>query len=173
MCAWVSDLRDCADRVQAHAGVFGRTIELLYLWLKAFHIIFVVALMGSLLIYPRYKIHQLSSAPGEPLFDTLRDASNRLRRIIMTPSMVLVWVLGIAMIVVNPALLSGGWLYAKIVLVVILSAVHGYFLALGKRIDAGLGSDAQVPTGRQMRMLNEVPFLLMIVIVILVVVRPF
>ena len=145
----------------------------MYLWLKAFHIIFVVALMGSLLIYPRYKIHQLSSAPGEPLFETLREASDRLRRIIMNPSIFFVWGLGIAMLVVNPGLMSAGWLWAKLFLVVVLSGVHGYFITLGKRIDDGAGTDKKAPTARQMRMLNEVPFLLMIVIVILVVVRPF
>ena len=143
---------------------------MLYLWLKAFHIIFVIAWMGGLLIYPRYKIHQLSSKPGEALFDTLSDASNRLRRIIMTPAIVLVWFFGIAMVVSNPGLLSAGWLYAKILLVVALSGIHGYFVSLGKRIDTG---EKDQPTGRKMRMLNEVPFLLMIVIVILVVVRPF
>ena len=111
------------------------------------------------------------------MFDTLRDASNQLRRIIMTPSIVLVWVLGIAMLVVNPALLTAGWLQAKIALVLVLSAIHGYFIVLGKRIDAGAGNDADAegsgPTARQMRMLNEIPFVLMIGIVILVVVRPF
>ena len=54
---------------------------MLYLWIKALHIIFVIALMGGLLIYPRYKLHQIKSKPGDELFETMRDASNRLRRI--------------------------------------------------------------------------------------------
>ena len=143
---------------------------MLYLWLKAFHIVFVVAWMSGLLIYPRYKIHQMSSKPGEPLFETLSEASNQLRRVILTPAMLLVWFFGISMIVVNPALLSAGWLYAKIVLVLMMTGMHGYFVALGKKIDAGVKDGSE---NRQMRMLNEVPFLLMIVIVILVVIRPF
>jgi len=143
---------------------------LLYLWLKAFHIIFVIAWMGGLLIYPRYKIHQLSSEPGEPLFDTLSDAANRLRRIILTPAMLLVWVFGLSMVFVNPALLSEGWLYAKFVLVLALTGIHGFFVALGKKVDS---NDKTGPTHRQLRLYNEVPFLLMIVIVILVVLRPF
>lgn len=122
-----------------------------------------------MLIYPRYKIHQLSSKPGEPLFDTLHEASNRLRRVIMSPSIVLVWVFGVGMVASNPALLSAGWLQAKLVLVLALSAVHGWFVTLGKRIDAGVGTT----DARRMRLLNEVPFLLLIGIVILVVVRPF
>ena len=68
-----------------------------YLWIKALHVIFVIALMGGLLIYPRYKIHQLSSQPGEPLFETMKDASNKLRKIILNPSLVLVWVFGTLM----------------------------------------------------------------------------
>ncbi len=126
--------------------------------------------MSGLLIYPRYKIHQMSSEPGEALFETLSDASNRLRRIILTPAMLLVWVFGIAMIAVNTALLSEGWLYAKIALVLVMTGIHGYFVALGKKVDAGVKDG---PENRQMRMLNEVPFLLMIAIVILVVIRPF
>ena len=126
--------------------------------------------MSGLLIYPRYKIHQMSSEPGDALFDTLSDASNRLRRIILTPSMLLVWVFGISLIVANPALLSAGWLYAKLALVLVMTGIHGYFVALGKKIDAGVKDG---PENRQMRMLNEVPFLLMIVIVLLVVIRPF
>ena len=142
---------------------------MLYLWLKAFHIIFVVAWMASMLIYPRYKLHQLSSRPGEPLFDTLREASNKLRKIIMSPSIVLVWVFGLGMVASNPALLSSGWLQIKLVLVLVLSAVHGLFVSWGKRIDAGDGG----ASGNKLRIANEVPFLLLIGIVLLVVLKPF
>ncbi|MDX1293960.1 MAG: CopD family protein, partial [Hyphomonas sp.] len=69
---------------------------MLYLWVKAAHVVFVIALMGSLLVYPRYKIHQLSSKPGEDLFETMKDASNRLRKIILNPSLILVWIFGLA-----------------------------------------------------------------------------
>ncbi|MEM9620164.1 MAG: CopD family protein [Pseudomonadota bacterium] len=141
----------------------------IYLWLKAIHIIFVVAWMAGMLIYPRYKLHQLSSQPGEPLFDTMADASARLRRIILTPSMLIVWILGIGLIAHNTALLSTGWLWLKIVLVLALSGIHGFFISLGRKIDQG---DASVSTAR-LKMLNELPFVLMILIVILVVVRPF
>lgn len=121
------------------------------------------------MIYPRYKIHQLASQPGQPMFDTLSNAAKLLRRMIMTPSMVLVWVFGVAMLVANPALLSAGWLHAKLVLVVAMTGMHGFYLVQGKRIDTGVASvDA-----RRLRLLNEVPFLLLIGIVILVVVRPF
>ena len=66
----------------------------MYLWVKAFHIIAMVAWMASLLIYPRYKLHQAKSKPGDSLFDTMQTASKQLRSIIMIPSMIATWVLG-------------------------------------------------------------------------------
>lgn len=141
---------------------------MLYLWVKAFHLIFVIAWMAGLLILPRYKLHQLTSTPGEPLFETMKSASAKLRKIILTPSIILVWVLGLSLIVINPAIMSGGWLHAKILLVVLLSGLHGYFVAMGKKIDRG----EDVPAKR-LKMLNEVPFILLIAIVILVIVKPF
>ena len=142
---------------------------MLYLWVKALHIIFVVALMASLLVYPRYKIHQLSSSPGEPLYEAMKKSSYQLRMIIMNPSLILVWVYGLTMLWMNQGLLSQGWLHAKLVLVLILSGMHGYFVRLGKKVDQG----GDGVSAKQLRMLNEVPFLLMIVIVILVAVKPF
>tara|TARA_R110000787_G_scaffold44093_7_gene107990 strand:- start:12979 stop:13407 length:429 start_codon:yes stop_codon:yes gene_type:complete len=142
---------------------------MLYLFVKALHIIFVVSLMASLLVYPRYKIHQLSSSPGEPLFETMKKSSQQLRMIIMNPSLILVWVLGLIMLWMNPALLSQGWLHVKLLLVLILSGLHGYFISLGKKVDRG----GDGVSAKRLRMLNEVPFLLMIVIVILVAVKPF
>ena len=141
----------------------------LYLWIKAFHIIFVIALMAGLLIYPRYKLHQLSSKPGDELFETMKDASNRLRKIILNPALVIVWVLGITMLIMNQSLLSVGWMHAKLLLVLILSGLHGYFISIGKKIDRG----DVAPTAQTMKMLNEVPFLIMIAVVILAVVKPF
>lgn len=142
---------------------------MLYNWVKAAHIIFVVALMASLLVYPRYKIHQLSSRPGEPLFETMKKASNQLRFIIMNPSIIIVWILGLAMLWMNPALLKMPWMHVKLVLVVILSGLHGWFITIGKKVDRG----GDGISARRLRMLNEVPFLLMIVIVIMAVAEPF
>ena len=142
---------------------------MLYLWIKAAHLIFVVALMASLLVYPRYKIHQLSSVPGETLFETMKAAANRLRTTIMNPSLILVWLLGLTMLWMNPALLKMPWMHTKLLLVLILSGLHGYFIGLGKKIDKG---ESTMRVGR-LRLLNEVPFILLIGIIILVIVRPF
>ena len=141
---------------------------MLYLWVKAFHLVFVIAWMAGLLILPRYKLHQLNSAPGEPLFETMRSASGKLRKIILTPGIVLVWVLGITLLVLNPALMSSGWLHVKVLLVLVLSGLHGYFVALGKKIDQG-----EAVSAKRLKLINELPFVLMIFIVILVIVKPF
>ncbi len=141
----------------------------LYLWMKALHVIFVIALMAGLLIYPRYKLHQLKAQPGDVLFETMKEASNRLRKIILNPALILVWVFGIAMVVLNQNLLGQGWLHVKFVLVLVLSGLHGYFIGMGKKIDRG----EVTPSPTTLKMLNEVPFLLMIGIVLLVVLKPF
>ena len=141
----------------------------LYLWIKAAHVIFVIALMAGLLIYPRYKLHQLSSKPGDELFETMREASDRLRKIILNPALIIVWVLGLTMLYLNQGLLSQGWMHVELVLVLILSGLHGYFISIGKKIDRG----DVAPTSRTLKMLNEVPFLIMIFVVILAVGKPF
>ncbi len=142
---------------------------MLYLWLKALHIIFVVSWMASLLVYPRYKLHQVKAAPGEPLFETMKTASAQLRRIILTPSLLAVWGFGIAMVVVNPAIASGRWMWVKLLLVLGMTALHGLFVSIGKKVDAGT-ADVSV---NKLRMLNELPFVLLIFIVLLVVLKPF
>ncbi|MCA8904044.1 MAG: CopD family protein [Hyphomonas sp.] len=142
---------------------------MLYNWIKAAHVIFVIATMAGLMIYPRYKIHQLSSQPGEPLFETMKESAKRLKNIIMNPSIVLIWVFGGLMLWMHPALLSQPWMHVKLVLVTLISAMHGYFVGIGKRIDKGTSTI----TARKLRMLNEVPFVMMIGVVIMVIVRPF
>lgn len=141
----------------------------MYLWIKAFHIIFVIALMAGLLIFPRYKLHQIKSSRGEPLFETMKDASIKLRRIILTPAIILVWVFGITMLVLNPALLQQGWMQVKLLLVVILSGLHGHFISVGRKIDNGIPAGSE----KTFKILNEIPFVIMIMVVILVILKPF
>ena len=141
----------------------------MYLWIKALHVVFVVALMAALLVYPRYKIHQMSAEPGSELYERMKKASHQLRMIILNPSLMLVWLFGGLMLWMNPALLSQPWMHVKLALVLILSGMHGYYIRVGKRIDRG----QPTATAKTLRMLNEIPFLLMIGIVIMVIVRPF
>ena len=141
----------------------------MYLWVKAFHIIAMVAWMASLLMYPRYKMHQAKSQPGEPLFDTMKEASILLRRIIMIPSMIATWVLGITLIGLNPAVFSLKFMWVKLLLVVLVTVLHIYFTKTGRKLDEGHGAVSI----HRLRLLNEVPFVVLIVVVILVVVKPF
>jgi len=142
-----------------------------YFWLKAVHLIFMVSWIAGLLIYPRYKLHQIKSEPGEALFDTMLEASNLLRKIILTPSILFVWLAGLGMIALNPIIISGGaagWLHVKLVLLLGISGLHGYFISMGKKIDAGA-----IPNAKHLKMLNELPFVLMIFVILLAVLRPF
>ncbi|MEM7493537.1 MAG: CopD family protein [Pseudomonadota bacterium] len=142
-----------------------------YFWLKATHLVFMVAWMSAMVIYPRYKLHQIKSVPGEPLYETMKEASNRLRHIIMTPSILLTWAAGLGMIALNPIIITGpgsGWLHLKLVIVLIISGLHGYFVSLGKKIDRGA-----YPSSKQLKMVNELPFVMMIFVIFLAVLKPF
>lgn len=140
-----------------------------YFWLKSFHLIFVIAWVAAMLIFPRYKLHQIKAAPGDQLFETMKDASAKLRKIVLTPSMLLVWVLGLALVALEPSWFSQGWFHVKLLLVLAMTGLHGYFVAMGRKIDNG---DISV-SAKRLKMMNEVPFVLMAVIVILVIVKPF
>jgi putative membrane protein len=124
--------------------------------------------MAGMLVYPRYKLHQLSSSPGDELFETMKSASKKLKMIILNPSIILVWIFGVTMMVMNTALLQNGWFHVKLLAVLILTGLHGYFVMLGRKIDAG-----QDVSSKQLKMMNEVPFLLFIIAAVMVIVRPF
>ncbi len=141
----------------------------MYLWTKAAHIIFVVSWIASLLVYPRYKIHQLGSKPGDELFESMRTASARLRRIIMTPSMIAVWVFGIALLVQNTSVFAFAWIWVKLALVLCVTALHGFYIKTGKAIDRG---EATI-NAKKLKIANELPFVALVLITILVVVKPF
>lgn len=145
---------------------------MLYLWLKAFHILFVIAWLAGLLMYPRLKIYQLNDVPGGKLFLEMQQAATRLRKIIMTPALLGTWAFGLGMVAVNPSIVGGGtpgWFPVKFLLVIVLSGLHGWFVATGRKIDAGTAGIG----GKRLRAMNEVPFILLIAIVLLVVLKPF
>ena len=143
-----------------------------YLWVKAAHLLFVIFWMAGMFMFPRYLVYHQEAGIGTPEADRWIDREAKLRRIILTPSMILVWVLGV-LLAVNIGLFAGqpglGWLHAKIALVVILSGYHGWMVGYSKKLARG---EARL-TGRQLRMLNEVPGLMAVLIVFLVIVRPF
>ena len=143
-----------------------------YLWLKAGHIIFVVFWMAGLFMLPRQLIyvHPAPTGSGEEALWVHR--MGLLRKVILTPSLLIVWILGLLM-AGELGLFSGGsglgWLHAKLLLVLILTGFHGYLVFLSKRVAGG----ERPLSEKQLRMLGEVPGLLLAVIVVLVVLRPF
>ena len=145
-------------------------IAALYPWVKSIHLIFVIAWMAGMLMYPRLKIYQLQSAPGQQQFETMKLAADRLRKIILSPSIIAAWVLGIALLwMTNWVYLTQGWFHVKLLFALIISAFHGMYIGMGKKIDAGDTSISE----KRLRLYNELPFLAMIVIIIMVIVKPF
>lgn len=138
-----------------------------HLWIKAFHIIFVIFWMAGLLLLPRYYIYHRDTVPGSPEDQAWIAREKRLLRIIINPAMILTWLLGL-MLAVNLGM-QGGWLHAKITLVLALSGYHGWMAGLRKKFARG----ERPLSSKALRIANEVPSIAVIIIVILAVVRPF
>lgn len=142
-----------------------------YLWVKAFHIIFVIFWMAGLFILPRYLVHH-QEALGTPGAAAWEKREATLRRMILEPSIGFVWLLGIAL-AANVGLFDGqpglGWLHAKLLLVLALSGYHGWAVGYSKKLARGQGALSP----RRLRMLNEIPALAVVLVVVLAVVRPF
>jgi putative membrane protein len=142
---------------------------MLYDWIKALHVISMIAWMAGLLYLPRLFVYHVQAQAGSIQSDTFKIMERRLLKAIMNPAMIASFVFGIWLIVLNPSLLSQGWLHAKLLLVLGMAGAHG---AMGKwRKD--FEADRNVRPQRFYRIANEVPTVLMIVVVILVIVRPF
>ena len=147
-----------------------------YPWVKAAHLIFVIFWMAGLFMLPRFLVyHQEAQETGGPGSAEARlwiEREAKIRRIILTPALVLVWVLG-PVLAANAGLFSGaaglGWLHAKLVLVVVLTGYHGWAVGYARKLAAG----KPTLSGRTLRMVNEIPAVLVTLIVILVIVRPF
>jgi protoporphyrinogen IX oxidase len=139
-----------------------------YPWAKALHVIAVISWMAGMLYLPRLFVYHTESEPGSVQSETFKVMERRLLRGIINPAMVVTWVLGL-WLAWSGFGFAGGWLHAKIALVVVLSATHGYFAGAVRRF----AEDRNDKPARHWRIMNEVPTLLMIAIVILVVVKPF
>jgi putative membrane protein len=143
-------------------------MESLTLWIKALHLIVVMTWMAGMLYLPRLFVYHASAAVGSELSETLKVMEKRLLRIIVTPSMILVWITG-PILAYRMGYFEAGWLHAKIALVLVMSAIHGY---LAGRVRVFAQDRNQRPAGFY-RILNEVPAVLLVLIVFLVVVKPF
>ena len=139
-----------------------------YLWLKAVHVMAIIAWMASMLYLPRLFVYHAQVGPGTPQSETFKVMEFRLLRFISTPSMIVVWITG-PWLAYWGGWFESGWLHGKILLVVLMSGVHGMLAVSTRRF----ARDANTRSVRFYRILNEVPAVLMVGIVILVIVKPF
>jgi len=140
----------------------------MYPWLLALHLIAVISWMAGLLYLPRLFVYHAKSAPGSEQSETFKTMEHRLLTYIMTPAMIATWIFGISLVFTG-GWLTAGWLHAKLALVLALTVMHGLMShwANDFRYDRNRRSQ------KFFRIANEIPTLLMIVIVILAVVKPF
>jgi putative membrane protein len=145
----------------------------IYGWIKAIHIIAVIAWMAGMLYLPRLFVYHCAAETGSVQLETFKVMERRLLRGIINPAMIATWVFGLWLAWLGPeshyGWFASGWLQAKLALVVILSGVHGLFALWVK----AFGRDENRHSQKFYRIINEVPTVLMIVIVILVVLKPF
>ncbi len=139
-----------------------------YLWLKAGHIIFVIFWMAGLFMLPRYFVYHQEAEAGSAEAARWVEREQKLLKIILLPSIILVWLLGMALAGSTGAF-AQGWFHAKLLLVLLLSGYHGYLSSYARKLAKG----QQPLSGKTLRLLNEIPGIAAAVIVVLVVVKPF
>ena len=139
-----------------------------YLWLKAGHVIFMIFWMAGLFMLPRFFVYHQECAPDAPENAQWIEREARLLRIILWPSLIAVWVLGLAL-AISQGYFSQGWFVVKFLFAVALTWYHFWLADYAKKLARGL----RRLEGRQLRLVNEVPGIAAAVIVVLVVVRPF
>lgn len=141
-----------------------------YLWVKSLHVISIIAWMAGLLYLPRLYVYHCQAAVGSPQSETFKVMERRLLRYIMNPAMIASWIFGLWLIfILGSGAMSGGWLHAKLMLVLFLSAAHGMMAKWRRDFELDRNQHSQ----RFYRVINEVPTVLMIAIVIIVIVKPF
>ncbi len=144
------------------------TLAALYPWLKALHIIAVIAWMAGLLYLPRLFVYHCEVTPGSAEDERFKTMERKLMRVIINPSMIMVWILGLTL-AYTLGVWTEVWFHAKLFLVIVLSGLHGMLSRWRRDFEAGKNTKSQ----RFFRIVNEVPAALMAAIVILVVVKPF
>nr|WP_244404206.1 protoporphyrinogen oxidase HemJ [Fulvimarina pelagi] len=138
------------------------------LWMKSIHVFFVISWMAVLLYLPRLYVYHTEAGPKTPQSETFKVMERRLLRGIGTPSMIVTWAVGL-WLAAKVFEFQGAWLHAKIVLVVVLTAMHMFLAASLRRF----ANDQHTRSSKFWRIANEVPAVLLAVIVVLVIVKPF
>lgn len=140
-----------------------------YLWLKAFHIMAVIAWFAGLFYIFRLFVYHIESDSAD-VHRLMESAQEKLLRIIMNPAMIVAWTLGLLLIAMqSDYIFSQGWLHIKLLFVVLLTAYHMYAARVRKQLLAGTCK----LTGKQARLINEVPAVIMLVVVLMVELQPF
>jgi len=141
-----------------------------YLWIKALHIISVMAWMAGMLYLPRLFVYHVDAETGSVQSETFKIMERRLMRAIINPAMVAAFLFG-TLLAVTPGIVdwSTGWPWIKIILLVAMTGIHGFLSRWRRQFE----SDQNVHSSKFYRMMNEVPTVLMILIVIIIVVKPF
>jgi putative membrane protein len=141
-----------------------------YLWIKAGHIISVIAWMAGMLYLPRLFIYHVAAEPGSVQSETFKVMERRLLRAIINPAMIAAFLFGGLLLAdLSPGIWSDGWVYGKLAAVMGLATVHGMMAGWRK----AFAEDRNTKSATYFRVANEVPTVLMILIVIFAVVKPF
>jgi putative membrane protein len=140
----------------------------MYDWIKALHVLAVIAWMAGLLYLPRLFVYHADQPAGSATSETFKVMERRLLKAIMTPAMIVTWLAGL-WLAWSAGWWSAGWFHGKLLLVLGLSAMHG---AMAGWVRA-FATDTNTRKARFYRIMNEVPTLIMIGVVILVIVKPF
>ena len=141
-----------------------------YLWIKSLHVISIIAWMAGMLYLPRLYVYHCDAAPGSAQSETFQVMERRLLRAIINPAMIAAWIFG-GLLLATPGIVDwgSGWIYVKLTAVVIMSGFHGAL----SRWRKDFMNDANTKSPGFYRMMNEVPTVLMVIIVIMVIARPF
>ena len=140
----------------------------IYLWLKALHVIAVIAWMAGILYLPRLFVYHAMQVPGSEMSEIFKFMERRLLKYIMNPAMIIAFLLGGWLIIINPDLLEESWMQFKVIALVIMTGMHAS-LSRWRRFFA---IDENSFSPRFFRIINEVPTVLMIAIVLLAVIKP-
>ena len=140
----------------------------MYEWLKAFHVIAIIAWMAGMLYLPRLFVYHCDAEPGSKQSETFKVMERRLLKAIIIPAMIVSWALGL-WLAWKGGWQTSGWFHAKLILALLLSGLHGFLV----RWVRDFAADRNQHSKKFYRIINEVPTIIMIGMVILVVVKPF
>jgi len=139
-----------------------------YPWIKAAHVTFVIFWIAGLFILPRFYVYHHETTPGSAEDRAWIEREDRVRTIILTPALIVVWILGLTLAYTTDVWMQG-WFHAKLLMVVGLSGYQGWLASYGKRLASG----KRPLDNKTLRVMNEIPGVATAIVVVLVIVKPF